>query len=68
MDEKIKDGDKSLAKLFEIIEAVAETRSGMKGRDIAEKNGYPLFTAEQKAEANLSQHFWRFWSFVRQTA
>lgn len=44
MEEKIKDGDKSLAKLFEIIEAVGESRSGMKGRDIAEKTGYPVST------------------------
>ena len=44
MEEKIKDGDKSLAKLFEIIEAVGGTRSGMKGRDIAAKTGYPVST------------------------
>lgn len=43
-EEKVKDGDKSLAKLFEIIEAVSETRTGMKGREVADKTGFPVST------------------------
>ena len=41
---EIKNGDKSFSKLFDIIEEIAQSRSGLKGREIAEKTGLPVST------------------------
>lgn len=41
---QIKDGDKSFSKLFDIIERVAKSRSGLKGKEIAEECGFPTST------------------------
>ena len=41
---QIKDGDKSFSKLFDLIELVARSRSGLKGREIAEACGFPTST------------------------
>lgn len=41
---QIKDGDKSFSKLFDIIELAAKSRSGLKGKEIAEAAGIPTST------------------------
>ena len=41
----VKNGDKSFSKLFDIIEEIARSRNGLKGREIAERNGLPVSTA-----------------------
>lgn len=41
---QVKDGDKSFSKLFDLIERVAQSRSGLKGKEIAEACGFPTST------------------------
>lgn len=40
----VKNGDKSFSKLFDIIEVIAQSRTGLKGREIANRTGLPVST------------------------
>lgn len=44
MRDGAKDGDKSFSKLFDIIEEIAASRSGLRGREVAERTGMPVST------------------------
>ena len=41
---RMKDGEKSFSKLFELVELLSNSREGLSGREISERSGIPLST------------------------